>query len=342
MQNKFYILLTLLLFCIFATPAADASEINLSRSKLIQLALHLEVADQQLQYDFSRIAIIEMFNTYEQELHRSQTHLTKLSSKRAKKKAKIRGWQIATRTYLKTLDQYLFSMDSGVPLEFLISRQNKIIILIGEQPVIISGPNSGSDKQIEHNIVEQFCLQYDCREYFQETSYITDESSVKTSLEPEVGESSVEKSSVENYIDSYSETSGSWTIHSDLKADFITGNGLIFKFSNIKNRFLKEAWAIGISRELTQLIEYLRITQQKGHKIQWSSLSMHELPLTDSAYKIIVNKDGDYIKMSLPLLGKNPALFIQLIPWSQSYFENKTDYRMIIKKADGYFNNREV
>lgn len=330
-------LLALLFFCILAAPAAYSSEINISRSKLVQLALHLEVADQQLQYDFSHIAIIEMFNTYEQELLRSQKHLTQLSNKRVKKRAKIRGWQIATRAYLKSLDHYLFLMDSGVFLDFLISKQNKIIILIGDQPVIISGPNSGSDKQIEHNIVQQFCLQYDCREYFTETSHSTGDTVVKSLLK-----NNSEQSSAVQYKNINSETTGSWTMHSDLKADFITSNGLIFKFSNIKNRLPKELWAIGISRELTQLIENLRLTQQKGHTIQWTYLSMHKLPLTDNAYKIIVNKKSDFIKIFMPLLGENPSLFKSLLPWIQSYFENKTEYRLIIKKADIFFNNKNV
>ena len=332
MKNKCCFLFTLLLVYLLAVPAIYASEINLSRSKLIQLALHLEVADKQLQYDFSRIAITQMFNAYELELQRSQKHLTELSSQRAKKKAKIRGWQIATRTYLKTLEQYLFSMDSGVSLDYLISKQNKIIILIGDLPVIISGPNSGSDKQIEHNIVEQFCLQYDCREYFQQAEQISTDVLVESS----------DELNDDFNTNTYSEASASWTIHSDLKADFITSNGLVFKFENIKNRHLKENWATEISHELTQLIEHLKTTQEKGHIIQWTSLSLHELPLTDSAYKIIINKEEDFIKLSMPLLGQNPMLFKHLIPWMYNYFENKTEYRIIIKSADSYFNNTQL
>ena len=316
-----------------SAPVFSASEINLSRSKLVQLALHLEVADKQLQYDFSRIAIVEMARTYERELLRSQKHLNELYKKRAKnkakKRAKIRGWQIATQTYLKTLDHYLFIMDSGLPLEFLLSKQNKILILIGEQPVIITGPNSGADKQIEHNIVEQFCLQYNCQEYFADFHF------------SETGDTTAKPKTVEQNRNTFSEVTSSWTIHSDLQADLITSNGLIFKFSSIKDRLLKELWVNKIARELSLLIEQLKITQAKGNKIYWSSLKIHELPLTDNAQKIIINEKEDFIKLSLPLLGANQSLFSLLIPWIQSEFKNKTDYRMIIKKADRYFNRKK-
>ncbi|NOQ78483.1 MAG: hypothetical protein GQ546_03685, partial [Gammaproteobacteria bacterium] len=159
------ILVVILSTIIFSNSSVYASEINLSRSKLVQLALHLEVADKQKQYDFSRIALIEMYHTYQYELQRSLTHL----GKTLKKRAKVRSWRFATQSYLETINNYLYLMDSGSDFSFFISKQNKIFLIIGDVPVIITGPNSGADKQIEKNIVEQFCLQYDCREYFEKT-----------------------------------------------------------------------------------------------------------------------------------------------------------------------------
>ncbi len=296
----------------------SASEINLTRSKLVQLALHLEVADKQRQYDFTRIAIIEMISSYEQELLRSQQKLPD----DLKKRAKVHRWQIATQSYLKSLDQYLFQMDSGVSLDFLISRQNKILILIGSQPVIISGPNSGGDKDIEKRIVEHFCEQNDCREYFEA---------------PDTGNDNefFEKNSSHNII--YSEVTGSWLIDSNLHADFISSNGVIFKFLSISQRHVKEAWALQISHELAQLSKHIKQAQNKGIIIKWLSLNIDELPLTDNAHKITINSKGDFIKLYLPTLGKYPALFIQLKPWLQSQFENKMDYRIIEIDAEQYY-----
>ncbi len=318
-----------LLSCVFCVPVTLALEINLTRSKLIQLALHLEVADKQLQYDFSRIAILEMINTYEQELLRSQKSLLELPYSKIKhktrKSAKIRSWQIATRSYLNSIDHYLFSMDSGVSIEFLISKQNKIIILIGKQPLIISGPNSGSDKQIEHNIVEQFCLSYDCREYFQ-----------KAPINIHGLTESVQDSGL------YAEITGEWHIHSDLKADFISSNGLVFKFNNIKQRALKEKWSVRISNELLLIQKQLKIAEEKGNQINWSELKIVDLPLTDNAHKIVFNKNR-YIKSASPLLGKNHALFIILKPWIENNFKHhldkKSDFSMIINNAELYFFN---
>ena len=308
LKQAFFHFSLFLSFAFTLSPDCYASEIKLSRSKLVQLALHLEVADKSLQYDFSRIAIVEMINTYQYELQRSLENSEKTQKKRVKK----RGWQIASRSYVKSLDESLFLMDSGLPLDFLVTQQNKILILIGDHPVLISGPHSGGDRTIEKNIVEQFCLQYDCTEYFKKTVI-----------------PSRNQTSSEFFTYDYSDISGAWAIHSDLKADYIMNNSLTFKFLNIKNRSVKESRAIAISKELSLLGEELKLTKQKGNKIQWSSLMIEELPLTDNAFKVIIN-DKDYIKVIIPQLGSNHLLLQKLIPWLQAYVESKKIDRILI------------
>lgn len=311
----FFISSILILTFLLISSPGPAAEINLTRSKLVQLALHLEAADKQLQYDFSRIAIVEMIRSYEHELLRSQTNLPV----KQKKRAKVYRWQIATKSYLNSLDEYLFQMDSGETLDFLINKQNKLMILIGKQAVIISGPNSGGDKQIENKIVEQFCIQYDCHEYF----IVTQENknnSVKLKLPSTISD----------------DFSGSWSIRSDLKADLAITNGVIFRFSNIQHRLDKEIWAIQIASELERLVKQLKITKEKGYSIQWLSLSLNDLPVTDRAQKVIINQKQDYIKLPLPILGKHQSLFFILIPWIKSNIDNKKDYRIMIENADKY------
>jgi len=318
-----------LFFSLFFFHNTLASEVNLTRSKLIQLALHLEAADTSLQYDFSRIALLEMLLTYEQELLRAQESLTTLPHSsirnKAQKRAKIISWQLGTRNYIKTLENYLFSLDSGVSVGFMISHQEKIIVLIGEQPVIISGPNSGSDKQIENNIVEQFCLTYDCREYF---------------LKPQLNKPSENENTQSTNTDSLlKDTLGRWNIYSNMEADFIYNNGISFQFNSIKDRKNKEKWMSGIVNELLILTDKLKIAEEKGNSIQWDSLTLMELPLTDNAQKIILNKQMDFIKIQIPLLASNKDLFDLLKPWIQSIFKEKNKFRIIIKQADSYYSN---
>ena len=83
-------------------------------------------------------------------------------------------------------------------------------------------------------------------------------------------------------------------------------------------------------------MDYLKRTQKKGRAIDWSFLKIEELPLTDRANKVIFNQNNDYFKLAIPFLGESPLLFNALIPGIKSYFENSSDYRMIIDNADQY------
>jgi len=301
--------LIVLILLLFSNSGGADSEINLSRSKLLQLALHLEVADKEKQYFFSQLALFEMFDSYQQEIERSYTYPPKT-------KARLRDvhrWRFASQSYLKSINQYLYLLDSGNTLHFLISRQNKIFLIIANTPVIISGPNVGADKQIEKNIVDKFCLQYDCREYFTRTYNETPDE-----------------------IFANADVSGEWLFDSQEQVSYAVSNGLIFVFSSLSEREEKEHWVINISLELSLLLDYLKQTKKKGKTIDWLSLAIMELPLTDNAYKIIINNDNDYLKVTLPLLGKNPALFHLLIPWLKLNFEKIGDYRMIINNADSF------
>lgn len=281
----------------------------------MQLALHIEAEEEDKQYDFSQIALLELYNSYQFELDRSYTHLPAT----AKKRAKVRHWRFATQSYLETINNYLYLLDSGARFNFFVSKQNKIFLLIEGIPVIISGPNSGADKKIENNIVEQFCSQYDCHEYFEKTHRSSG--------------MSVSSDDPENFFNQ--ESTGQWAFNSK-QVSLTMSNGLIFNFSNLKNRQYKERWAIEVSNELFLLLAHLKRMQDKGKIISWSSLLIEELPLTDNAYKIIVNKNNDYIKLTIPFLGDKPLLFKLLIPWLKKSFKYQSDYRMIIDNADKY------
>lgn len=316
-----FICLFLSLFSIVSLSAS--SEINLTRSKLIQLALHLEVAEPELKYDFCRYALIEMYNAYQTELNKSYKNLPKDK----KKRAKVRRWGYATRSYLEHLEQYFLELDSGKALDFFVTRQNIITLLIGEQALIITGPNTSANKKIEQNVVEQFCRQYDCREYFSNPEIASKQSAREISE----GDELLYETDM-----SFSNISGSWTIYNDLRADFVTTSGIDFNFDSIENRVVKQKWALDVVNELRLLVNSLEEAKLKGHIIHWSTLTIADLPVTDKAYKITINRNGNFLKLSLPLLGVSQEFFKQFMPWIQSHFDNTQISRILIKRSNQF------
>ena len=253
------------------SPLAYATEINLSRSELLQLAQHVQRDDEEKHYYFSQIALYEMLNSYQRELQRSYTKIPKTLARRAK----VRHWRFATYAYIETINEYLFLMDSGVRTSFFISPQNKIFLLIGDVPVIISGPNSGENKKIEKNIVENYCLEFDCQDYFKQQK------------------SAIPTTQFEQLL------SGEWSITTQHQFSYIVNDKLIFNFSSMQDRKNKQKWVMELASELNLLLNALHRVKEKGKPIDWSLLMIEDLPLTDNADKVIINQRADYIKIAL-------------------------------------------
>lgn len=294
---------------------SNAGEINLTRSKLIQLAQHLQVADPELKYEFSRIALLETYYTYQDEIERAKTSIPD----NPQKQKKVRYWRYATQAYLDKLDQLFFLIDSGGTLDFYISPQFKLILLVSGKPIIISGPNGGANRKIEKNVVEQFCQSYDCREYFEKPKQKT-------------------QTFVENTLNSnlYDTITGSWSVNKDMKAQFTTTNGIVFQFDSIKKRTKKELWALSIANEMVTISEQLKIVQERNQFIQWEVLSLHDLPFTDNAYKLLLNEKGDFLKVQLSLLGIKKTLFEHLKLWLRTQFKNPSNARVVIENAESF------
>ena len=297
MKFVFFISSLILAINLLCFTSSEAEEVNLSRSKLMQLALHLDVADATLQYDFAQIALLEMYNTYQYELDRSYTD----PPKTAQRKKDIYSWRFGMRSYLETLASYLQLMDSGSPLHYFVSDQNKIFLMIDDVPLIVSGPNAGADKEIERNIVQLFCQQYDCREYFEQTHYAQESGELSQTLADK-------------------DIFGQWSFNSKLQAVYTVSNGLVFNFDSMKDRYKKEQWVITVSQELALIMEKLQQSKEKHIQIHWPSLFLSELPLTDKAYKLVLNQKNDFIKINLPILAQHHSLFLQLIPWIKRNF----------------------
>ena len=312
--NHSAVLLLFFLSAFLQAQFSHAAEVNLSRSVLVQLALSVAEQDVTQQYQFSKIALLAMYESYQYEIERA---LTQQAPDSAKKRLKLKHWLMSAENYLDTLNSYLFQLDSGAPIHFFVNKQDKIFILIGSLPVIVSGPNAGADKQIQSSIVEQYCLQYDCQMMF------NDEHRAETDNAPLI-------------FSADSENSGEWQLTTDRQARYVMTNGLVFYFSNIKNRAHKELWAMTIATDANLISAFLQRIAAQGKTIYWQQLQLRELPVTDKRSKIIINHHNDFIKVALVQLDKQSELFIQLIPWLKNRITEQAFQQFNIKNSDKY------
>lgn len=308
--------------CLLPSGGLAATEINLTQSRLLNLAQQLESADSGKKYDFLTIALQQMYRVYsiEAEKAASETPST------AKKRAKVFRWQHSSYHYLDSIEGAMIQLDIQDIPDFFISKQHKIIVLLDNQPpVIISGPNNGANKTMEQNIVTEFCLLYDCSDYFNDTEKATADNTSHTN------NTNTDTAGIST------ELGGSWSIKKDLKGAYVTDTGLTFNFNTLKNRVAKEQWMADVYQELSLILSDLKQALQHGHAINWSEIRLEPLPVTDKASRLIINSDQKYLKLNVPVLTNNPDLFKQLIPWLKYRFIKKQNLPTIIRYSDRYF-----
>ena len=305
-----------IIICLFLPlNSVIANEINLTQSDLIILAKHLEVAEPELKYEFSRIALLEMYYVYQDEIKRSK----EIIPKDKKKKRKVQNWRYATQAFLDNLDRIFFEIDSGSSLDFFINRQNKLVLLVSGKPVMISGPNGGANKEIEINIVGQFCETYDCLEYFGDPESSETASHLQLSEQEEI-----------------ESLTGVWSLKKNMKSEFVTNIGIVFEFNSLKDRAEKEQWATNLANEILQILKQLESIDSNYKNINWSFVDLENLPVTDQAYKLLLNDKGEFLKVRITNVKHARVLFQQLKHWLGNRFVKPGISRLIIKNAENY------
>lgn len=313
-QLKFIVIVYLALSFISVTSQA-ASEINLTRSRLIQLAHSIETADSGRKYDFLHIALEQMYNAYAVEAEKASGNIPD----NAKKRAKVFRWQFSSYRYLDSIESAIVLLDGQENPDFFISPQNKIIVLFNDQPpVIITGPNNGANKLIEKNIVDEFCLLYDCVDYFKKT----EQQAIKQNNTPDT------------------ELTGSWMIKRNFKGAFVSDAGITFNFDNLKKRHDKEQWMNSVYQELLLILGSLKNAKTRSYAINWQILTLRPLPVTDNASKLIINSEQHFLKVNTPLLVTRPELFAQLKNWLKARFNHNKPLPAIIEHSEHYFKQR--
>ena len=315
MSTQLKLLIITIVLSFISMTSQAASEINLSRSRLIQLAHSIETGDSFRKYDFLHIALEQMYNVYAAEAEKASRNVPD----NAKKRAKVFRWQYSSYRYLDSIEYAIVLLDEQESPDFFINPQNKIIVLFNDQPpVIISGPNNGANKLIEKNIVDEFCLLYDCSDYFKKTEHQT----INQTNTPD------------------SEFSGSWMIKRNFKGAYVSDTGITFNFKNLKNRHSKEQWMNSIYQELLLILTSLKDADTKGYSINWQVLILQPLPVTDNASKLIINSKQYFLKVNTPILGRQPELFAQLKNWLKERFNHNESLPVIIEHSGHYFNQK--
>jgi hypothetical protein len=286
-----------------------ASEIKLTRSQLAVLAHNLETAPRRQQSEFAQIALTQLYITYQTELNRSFDE----KSGELRDRRKLRRWRSATNSYLNDIERALSLINQGGDYDFFVNNQDRIVFSVAGQMLMITGPNYKAESLLESNIVNQFCVLYDCQGYL-----------------------STSKEKFVRYI--RPAVHGYWSMSRAHKADFSTDAGITFRFHNMANRKAKEKWSLELTRDLLSIIQTLKNIESEGYSVNFESFSIANDSAGDDIVKITINKKGDFINMALPTLYRSAGLLLELMPWLERlWFDTVSQNVAIVVLSEQYY-----
>ncbi len=285
----------------FDGPAPQ--EINFKPSVLATLAKAVSTAGDEEQRAFARIALVQMTAAYEAELDRAGEAAPKTPAARKK----LTRWRFATRRFLTEFQEMSRALESGAPLRLHVDQQHRVLMFVGDHPMIVNGPRIGKKEALEQRIRDEFCVAYECEPLLAEEKR-------SEPPEPELP------------------PGGTWALGHNRRPRYETVDGLLFEFRNMSDRGRKEQACLAVIPELRELAKALRKAREARYAIDWAGLAIEALPASED-HQVILNTQGDYLRLTLPRLEKAEQVWREALPWLRARSDGK-NYRMRFRNSE--------
>ena len=251
--------------------------------------------------DFARIAISSMIAEYQDDL----AELKVVRLKNEKRQRKRDRWAAGTRTYVDSLIDTFASMEAASSVRVLEGVAGSAAIQFERTLLPVSSMYLGGQDAFGEHVVGIFCQYHSCVEL--------------DNLQP--AHSVAAKNPTPKH---------GWNFTTGSVAAFETGDGLIFLFSNVKDRVSKERVCLDIAKDLRTLGQRLLTVHRAGHSIDWEGLR-----ITSDTHppQVIVNRHNLYLSLSLPALSQVKGMLRTLTPWLQASVAEQS-FRQYIPNAE--------
>jgi hypothetical protein len=263
-------------FSAWAAPAATGPRISMRAPapvpKISALARHVISAGEYQQWEFAAVTLDVLLEAYTRELQASADDRASTPARRAK----LARWQHATQGLIGQLEGARSRLNEGAPFSLYVDRRHQVLIVVAGQAIVVSGPRSGTEKDISAPVVQRYCAFNDC-------SFLGAEVTAEKVAEPKV--------------------TGSWALDARMRPAYEIGDELRCEFDTLAERNRKAQVCEQLSVELRRLEQGLRLATSQGHAIQWERLVIAP-PRGGAWASVIVNEEGAYLQIELQLLSK--------------------------------------
>jgi hypothetical protein len=290
----------LLALAAFSATAAEVLADRGDDDAFIRLANSLATAEPAQRLDFAWIAVAEMAGEYRRILEDSAAATPHKGSSRLK----LARWRQATQGFLAELEWALQRTGAVSEIRVHVTAGRLVTLLVGNQPIVISGPESSDAQLMQQRILDTYCGLYDCRDILY--------------AGPDHESAAAHPGK------------GAWILDQTRGGRYTTPDGLVFQFSSLAGRAGKEELSENIAAELRLLVALLREARRGGFAIDWQALEVRPLADSDRAY-ILLNRAGDYLREPLPHLAGTDVLANGGLGWARHRVEQDTPAVAVIR-----------
>lgn len=226
--------------------------------------------------DFARMALEEMASVYEEEV----TRAAQKPPRRAEDWGGYRRWMDTSARQATEYRVLAASISDASVINVVLDGPGTVRLIIDGRNVILAGPRIDGPDVLEARIVERACLYWVC------------------SLPVLSG-----AQGADGYTDgAETETptwraGGSWSFAQNRGPEYVTANGLHFRFADMQALQKKEAASRALASDLTTVAEVAGYLAQQGWPIEWDFLRLG--PASGGQHTLLLNAFGDSVSIDV-------------------------------------------
>jgi hypothetical protein len=279
--------------------AADATQPAASRFD--RTLLSLQLASPEAQADFARVALGGLA-----EVYMAEADLARKEAGRGNGERKLLGWSGAVDRYAGQLLVLLEEVDLGLPVSLSVNREGVASVAVGGRPVMLNHPRPGQQGAFEQRVVEEFCARHDCGPL--------------TRAAVDAGPIPVTAATVAPL----------WAFTE--RGPVCSLDGLSVHFESAADLPRKRDTCEQLLHEASTLAAEIAWQRRHGVEMAWEDLAIRPTPQRPE-HLVQLNRAGDVVLLSAPLLNAVPAILDQLKPWLRARSEG-TAARLELEGAD--------
>ena len=270
-------------------------------SRFDRTLLSLQTAPPDAQADFARAALGGLA-----EIYMAEADLARQEAGSGNGERKLLGWSRAVDRYAGQLLVLLEEVDLGLPVSLSVNREGAASVAVGGRPVMLNHPRPGQQGAFEQRVLEEFCARHDC-----EPLTRAEEDSAPIPL-------------------TAATVSPHWTFTE--RGPVCSLEGLAVRFDSASDLQRKRDTCEQLLHEASTLAAEIAWQRRHGVEIGWEQLAIRPTPQRPE-HLVQLNRAGDVVLLSAPLLNAVPAILEELSPWLRARSEGAAA-RLELEGAD--------